>query len=245
MKRIISFLMGRGRPLAVLLLGAVALTVFALTTDLATHLGHPWQATLGVGIGLMLLAIPCHWFGALERIGYLAAILLNLLGMGAAAGAYFIESGVGGTLTDLLPATVLPLLLLALLCILLAAFPDYKVPIGTLTVLIFIGLLVATVVFWCIRVGDFYAFSFFSHIVTLFFAIVCGVTADEEERLLLRDASLGSFGLFSIIAVVALIALLLVGGGDGCDCDCSGECCDCGDGCNCGDSSRKGKRKLK
>ena len=58
------------------------------------------------------------------------------------------------------------------------------------------GLIIASVVFWCIRGGDFYAFSLFCHVIAVFYTIVLGFTVDKEERSLLRDVSFGGFGAF-------------------------------------------------
>ncbi len=147
----------------------------------------------------------------------------------------------------LLPAVFLPLALLCLCCVALTAFTDTKEPIISVAVALEIALLIASVVFWIIRGGEFYAFSLFSHLIALFYTAVCALTVNEEERALERDIAIGSFGVFALIGVMALIAVLIVSGGDGCDCDCTDgcecDCCECvgGDGAV-GDNSKKRKK---
>ncbi|MBQ8357553.1 MAG: hypothetical protein IJX39_07070 [Clostridia bacterium] len=192
---------------------------------------------------LTLLAIPFHLLGGRTWIGYLFSFLLNTCGMCCSMTAYYNMSGLSCARADLLPAVLLPLTLLLCLCVLLTVFSESKEPIVAIAVLLEVALLVASVVFWAKRGGDFYAFSLFAHLIVLFYTTVFGVTVGEEERGLLRDISFGSFGAFLLVAAAALIAVTLIAG-DGCDCDCNCGDCDCSS-CDCGPSDFGKNTKTK
>ena len=235
---------GRGRAMVVWLLAAWSLMLFAVFTSLCNHLLREWFG-LVVGGVLALLALLTYLLGAHFLPAYLATFLLNTVAIGFCAGAYYGVTGVSAGLADLLPATLLPLALLLISALLLAAFPGSKDPIVALTVLLEIGLIVASIVFWVRNGGDFYAFSLFSHLVALFYTVVYGLTACAEERLLLKDVAIGSFGAFVLVGIAGLLAICAAGGGD-CDCDCDGGCCDSCDctGCDCSTGSSGKKTKI-
>lgn len=231
------FLRTRGRPLAV---GGCFLWVLALFV-IATHLSAQLNVEEGglvIAVLLMLAAIPFHWFGDRKNALYVVSLTLNAVGMGFSAGAYYSVTGLSAAFSALLPALLLPLFLLFLLCGLLCCLPRAKGPVTGVFLLLVIGLIVTSVVFWVKRGGAFYAFSLFSHAILLLATGVCIATVGEEDRVLLRDASFGGFGAFWAVAVAALLALALASG-DGCDCD-GGDCCDCS-GCDCGSSGKKKK----
>ena len=237
---------GRAKTWIALLFAALALFLFVLATSWGVQLFPRWFGLLG-GAVLMLLAGLCYWGGTRFSFLYLLTFLLNTFGCGFCAAAYYRVADVPCTLEALLPAVWLPLLLLFLGCLALTAFPDTKEPIIFVAVALEVALLIASVVFWIIRGGEFYAFSLFSHLMAIFYTAVYGLTVKEDERALEHDLATGSFGVFALVGVAALIAVLIVSGGDGCDCDCTDGCeCDC---CDCvggdspmGNNSKKRKK---
>ena len=80
----------------------------------------------------------------------------------------------------------------------------------------------------------FFSFGFFNLLWTLISVIALHVACSDEESPALRFASFASFGI--LLGVAAIVLAILVCAGRDCDCDCSGDCCDCGD-CGCGDAS--------
>ncbi len=235
----------RCRAIVVFLFSAVALLLFAA----CCYAGQDWFSEwygLPVGGALMLLSIPFHGLGEKSAFSYVISFLFNTAGMGFCASAYYSMTIVPSALEDLLSAILLPLGILLLTCILLTVFAQIKQPIVAIVVLLEIALVIASVVFWVIRGGDFYAFSLFSLLIAGFYTFVYAITVDEAERVLLRDISFGSYGCFLFVALAALVAVALVAG-DGCDCDCGDDCgcvdcCDCGD---CGSSTTKTKKVKK
>ena len=237
----LSQIQGRGRACIVFLYAALSLLLFAVFTSLCNSLLREWFG-LVIGGVLCLLGLLAYLLGQYAVPAYLLAFFLNTAAIGFCAGAYYGVTGISAGLADLLPATLLPLALLLVSAVLLALLPGSKDPIVALTVIAEVGLLIATLVFWARNGGNFYAFSFFSHLVALFYTYVYGLTACAEERALLKDVVLGSFGAFALVGVAALLAVCAAGGGD---CDCDGGCCDACDcsGCDCGSGS--GGKKVK
>ena len=223
-----SILRSRLRPVMALIFFLITVTVFTAFT----HIGAPLftrEVGIPIGIGFIAVAIPFHIFGAKLRLLYIFSILSSAVGMGFMASSYYCVKGVPSEITDLAPATLLPIAIMLIACIVLILLPSIKHPVIVILSVLETGLIIASVVFWCIRGGDFYAFSLFCHVIAVFYTIVLGFTVDEEERSLLRDVSFGGFGAFLIIGLIVIIVL---SGGDGCDC---GDCGDCG----CGGKDKK------
>ena len=226
----------RCRAIVVFLFALVSLLLFTL----CCHMGQGWFSLwygLPVGGVLMLLSIPLHRLGEKNGFGYVAGFLFNTAGMGFCASAYYSMAGVSAALDRLCPALILPLGILLVGCILFVVFAQAKQPVAAILIVLEIGLLIATVVFFAKRGGDFYAFSLFSLLIAGFYTVIYALTVDEEERNILRDISFGSYGAFLLVGVAALVAIACIAG-DGCDCD-GGDCCDC----DCG--SGEGKTKTK
>ena len=233
----LSFLKTRCRPLAVLFFAILSFGVFLISTTAACRLFNRWYGIIA-GCLLMALALLCHHFGDRHFLFYVVAFLLNALGTGCFASAYYNISGVPSALSDLAPALLLPVGLLLVTCTVLTAFPRSTTVFTDIMAVLILGLMIATIVFWVRCGGAFYAFSLFSLLIAGFHLGVCMATANEAERSLLRDVSLGSFGMFLAVGVAALIAISCAGG-DGCDCD----CCDCGDCCGTGGDGKKKKQR--
>lgn len=231
----------RCRAIVAFLFALVALLLFTA----CCHMGQGWFSLwygLPVGGALMLLSIPLHWMGEKNGCGYVACFLFNTAGMGFCASAYYSMTGISAALDRLLPALALPLAILLVGCVLFTLFPQAKQPIVAVLIMLEIGLLIATVVFFIKRGGDFYAFSLFSLLIACFYTAVYGLTVDEEERDILRDISFGSYGAFLLVGVAALVAVACISG-DGCDFD--DGCCDCCDctGVDCNSSGKVKKKK--
>ena len=233
----ITFLKCRGRALTVLFFAVLSFGAFLLFTTAACRLFNEWYGIIA-GCLLMALALLCHHFGDQHFLFYVIAFLLNAVGMGCFASAYYNISGVSSTLPELAPALLLPVGLILMTCAVLTAFPRSKTVLTDIVAVLILGLMIATIVFWVRCGGAFYAFSLFSLLIAGFHLGVCMATANEAERSLLRDVSLGSFGMFLAVGVAALIAISCAGG-DGCDCD----CCDCGDCCGTGGDGKKKKQR--
>ncbi len=232
----------RCRAVVVFLFSAVALLLFTA----CCYAGQIWFSEwygLPMGGALMLLSIPFHRLREKSSFSYVVSFLLNTVGMGFCASAYYSMTIVPSALEDLLPGVILPLGILLITCILLTVFAQVKQPIVTVVIVLEVALVIASVVFWVQRGGDFYAFSLFSLLIAGFYTFAYALTVGEEDRSILRDISFGSYGCFLFVALAALLAIACVAG-DGCDCDCDGDCCDCS-GCDGGSSGKTKKRKRK
>lgn len=226
-----EFFKTRTRPLAVCFFSLLSFILFTLSADVSSGIFAKWYGIL-VGIALMLLAIPCHLLGRKTFLGYVLSVALNSIGMGCSASAYYITSGICSDFKVLIVSTILPMALMLVITVIITVFPQAKEPVIAIAVILEIALIIASIVFWILRGGEFYAFSLFSHIIATFYTGALVITANEEERKLLRDISFGSFGAFVIVAV---IVILVVSQGEACDCSgCDCDCCDC---------SPSGKRK--
>lgn len=232
----------RCRAIVVFLFAALALLMFTACCYLGQDWFSKWHA-LPIGGVLMLAAVPFHLLGEKAAISYVFSFLLNTVGMGFCASAYYTMTIVPSALEDLLPALILPLAILLVSCILLTFLRELKQPIIAVVMVLEFSLVIASIVFFAKRGGDFYAFSLFSLLIASFYTVVYALTVDEE-RVMLRDISFGSYGAFLLVGVAALIAIACVAG-DGCDCD-GGDCCDCDcTGCDCGSGVGEGKTKTK
>jgi hypothetical protein len=189
-----------------------------------------------VGIGLMLISIPFFALGDRNKIFYVVCMMLNTVGMGFIASAYYVVKAVPANIPSFILASLLPLFIL-LVCSVILACPindTAKAVTFIVVCILMLSLIITSIVFWTKRGGEYYAFSTFASIVVAFFLGAVIYCADDEDRNSLPCASLCTFGALLSVFLVVLIAL----GGDGCDCDCSG--CD---GCDCGGGKKS--RKLK
>lgn len=225
MKRFFS---SRARSITTFGFFAFTLILFTVLTDAGAELFTRWHGVV-IGICITLLAIPAHFVGSKIHAMYVVSIVMNSVAMGFMASAYYSTKGVPSDARDLIPAILLPIILMLICCIILTVLPSAKHPVIAVFGILELGFIIASIVFWCIRGGEFYAFSFFSFVIMSFYTVVLAFTADEEERELLRDISFGGFGAFFIIA---LVVIAIISEGDACDC--SG--CDCGD---CGGGKKK------
>lgn len=239
------FMKTRGRALVVFLFSVPLTMLFTFTCNWAAEeITGPWG--LPIGGALILLSVPFYFFAGSLKVGYPVSILLNTVGMGFCASAYYSMSGEPCGLGELLPGALIALAVLFAIAFVLTLLPQLKHPIVCVGGVLEIALIVIFVVLWVKQNADSSAFTVFSLLMAAFYTVVFGLTVDEEERSLLKDIALGSYGAFALVAAVALIAVALIAG-DGCDCDgdcCDEECCDCS-GCDCGSGDATAKKRTK
>ena len=214
-------------------------------------------AALVIGALLSLFAIPCHLLGGskdvisvgwVKSLLYLVGIAINTAGTSLCMMAYYLHLGKQPTHGELLLGFIAPVVLFGLVCILIQVKPDrYGLWTG-LTCLLAVALIVVSIVFW-VRSDSkvLFSFAFFDLLWTLIAVIALHVACSDEESPWLRFSSFAAFGVLMAVGSIVLIILVCASGGDGCDCDCGGDCCDCGD-CGCGGTENGtggGKMKRK
>ena len=151
--------------------------------------------------------------------------------------AYYLHLGKEPTHGELLLGFILPVVLFGLVCVLIQVKPDrYGLWTGG-TCLLAVILIIVSIVFW-VRSDSkvLFSFAFFDLLWTLIAVIALHVACSDEESPWLRFSSFAAFGVLMAVGMIVLIILICAAGGDGCDCDCGGDCCDGGD-CGCGGSS--------
>lgn len=210
-------------------------------------------AALVIGALLSLFAIPCHLLGGskdvisvgwVKSLLYLVGIAINTAGTSLCMTAYYLHLGKQPTHGELLLGFIVPVVLFGLVCILIQVKPDrYGLWTG-MTCLLAVILIVVSIVFW-VRSDSkvLFSFGFFDLLWTLIALIALHVACSDEESPWLRFSSFAAFGVLMAVGSIVLIILVCAAGGDGCDCDCSGDCCDCGD-CGCG-GTENGKTAAK
>ena len=234
----------RGRMIP--LIGALTCLLFALLVPCwyRTWVGYATPITvLVLGAVPMIMAIPCHVLGGNEgflkphtgirKALYVLSILLNAVGTSLCMTAYYLHLQVQPAFPSLIAAALIPVVLYGILAILFHLFPNRYGLITGITGLILVALIITSIVFW-VRSDSkvFFSFGFFTLLWSLITVIALHVACSDEESPWLRFASFASFGILMAVGGIVLI-ILACAAGDGCDCDCSGDCCDCGD-CGCG-----------
>lgn len=195
----------RKSDLLVILFALVSIGIFVIFTLLANSVCRKWYGLL-VGIPLMLLAIPFHVLGNEKKIGYLISFLLNSVGNGFSASAYYLQRNVSVNLTSALMAAIPACGVLLLAFLLLQIFWKKKVAIIT-AVVIESMLLAAAVVFWIIWDAGFFSFGFFCLLIALFYLCVLAFLLKKNDSVVLQNISFGSFGAFLALTIVVLIIL--------------------------------------
>ncbi|MBQ3506984.1 MAG: hypothetical protein IJA91_00415 [Clostridia bacterium] len=253
----------RGRMMP--LVGALTCLLFAV---LVPYWYHVWavQTTpitlLVLGVLPMILAIPCHVLGGnrgfllslseIRTVLYILGIILNTVGTSLCMTAYYIHLQAKPSFTTLAAAALVSVAVYAVLAVLFQFLPNRYGLLTGVAGLILLVLIIASIVFW-VRSDSkiFFSFGFFTLLWTLIAVIALHVACSDEESPWLRFASFAAFGILMAVGAIVLIILACAGGGDGCDCDCGGDCCDCS-GCDCGgggtsggESSAAGKKKTK
>ncbi len=207
-------------------------------------------AVLVFGALLSLFAIPLHLLGGsqdvisvgwVKSLLYIVGILINTAGTSFCMTAYYLHLGKEPTHGELFLGFAVPVLLFGLVCILIQVKPErYGLWTG-LVCLVTVALTVVSIVFW-VRSDSkvLFSFAFFDLLWTLIAMVALHVACSDEESPWLRFSSFAAFGVLMGVGTIVLIILACASGGDGCDCDCGGDCCDCGDlGCG-GTKSKTG-----
>lgn len=216
------------KPIYISLFAIISLILFAFATTVASMIMNKWFGIL-VGIGLMIVAIPIHLLGDRNKSFYIVSLILNVIGMGFIASAYYIQKGVSANIESFLLASVFPLSITLLCSIIISVSKNTTTEIVTWIIasILDLAIIITSIVFWSKRGGEYYSFSVFACIVVAFFLVSIIAIVDDNERETLKYVSTCSFG--SLLGVFVVVLCLL--GCDDCDCDCGGcDGCDCGSG---------------
>ena len=234
----------RGRMIP--LVGALTCLLFAVLVPCwyRTWAGYATPITILVlGAVPMIMAIPCHVLGGNQGFLkphpeicaalYVLSLLLNAVGTSLCMTAYYLHLQAKPTFTTLLAAALVSVAVYAILAVLFQFLPNRYGLLTGVTGLILVALIITSIVFW-VRSDSkvFFSFGFFTLLWSLITVIALHVACSDEESPWLRFASFASFGILMAVGGIVLI-ILACAAGDGCDCDCGGDCCDCGD-CGCG-----------
>ena len=246
----------RGRMIPLLGLLTSLLFVLLVPFFYGAMPGNVTPMTMVIAGALVsLAAIPLHLLGGAEgriRAGwlrslfYFGAILMNTAGTSLCMTAYYRHLGQAPTYAALLFGVLIPAGLFGLVCLLLQVSPDHYGRWTGLSALLTVVLIVVSIVFW-VRSDSkvLFSFTFFDLLWTLIAVIALHVACSDEESPWLRFSSFAAFGVLMAVGSIVLIILACAAGGDGCDCDCGGDCCDCGD-CGCGGTENgAGTNKMK
>ena len=233
----------RGR--AIPLVGALTCLLFAALVPFwhSVWFGHTTPISLLVmGAIPMILAIPCHVLGGnqgflaphpdIRAALYILGILLNTAGTSLCMTAYYVHIQVKPAFSTLIAAALVSVAIYALLSILLQCQPNRYGLWNGLAGLVVLALIIVSIVFWVKSDSKvFFSFGFFTLLWTLIAVVALHVACSDEGSPWLRFSSFASFGILMAVAGIVLIILACAGGD--CDCDCSGDCCDCS-ACDCG-----------
>ena len=229
------------------LCGILTAVIFCLTVPAWYGLCReicPPEISLLAGVLLSVVAIPFHILGGsakpsrarrLRPLFYGVSILLNAMGSALCMTAYYVHIQTA-PLPAVLFAAILPsAVLYTLTALLMQCMPHRYALLTGASAVLTLALIVIAIVFWVKNDNKvFFSFGFFNLLWTLISVIALHVACSDEESPALRFASFASFGI--LLGVAAIVLVILVCAGGDCDCDCSGDCCDCGD-CGCGDAS--------
>ena len=201
-----EFFRRRGRIFTVLLCSAVAMGIFGLATFFCTQVLTDWTGFL-IGGGMMVAAIPCHWLGKKYSVGYLLSFLLNSMGCGCSASAYYLEKHLPVSPVELLLG-ILPAVGILILADLLLGWLKEKRRVA-LWIAAGVDLLciAGSIVLWILDGRNSVSFGCFCLILALFYLCVLGIPDPQGIRSVLRDISFGSFGVF--VAITLLVVVIL------------------------------------
>lgn len=195
----------RLKPVIVFLSALAAMGIFILSTLFATSVCAKWYG-LCVGIVLMLVAIPIHCQGKKSKLFYALSFLVNSVANGFSVSAYYVSKSIAVSVSEMLKASLLPVLILFLVYLIVQLFPKSKKVVCISAVIVCCVALVTLLVFWIRQGGVLFSFGFFAVLLSVFSLCVMGVTA-SNRRNVLRDISFGSFGAFVMISIVVLFIL--------------------------------------
>jgi len=197
---------GKGKPFIVFFFTLIAYILFAFSTVFAMSVCTEWYGLI-VGAVLMVLSVPAHIFAKKHKALYLLSYILNTVGSGFAASAYYLEKE-----HSVIPESLfLPMLIPAAVSLgtylLVRLFPKARKFVLSIATLGTIAMLIAFAVLWIREGYEYYSFAFFNTVFTLFYVVTDAVTISENDRFVIRDISFGSFGIFLVIAFVVLFII--------------------------------------
>ncbi len=204
--RRVDFLNTKGRAFVIFLFSLICIGLFVVSANFAIATGYEFSG-IGIGIALMILAIPFHLRGKKNGVCYLVSFLLNSIGNGFSVSAYYLVKEVKVDLYEMLFASVIAAGVMLFVYLMLQIFSKSKKVTVTIAAIIIAALMAAAISLWILRDAGFYSFGFFSLLISMFFLCVFGININQEKRPVLRDISFGSFGTFVIITVVVLAIL--------------------------------------
>lgn len=197
---------GKGKPFVVFFFTITAYILFDFSIVFAMSVCTEWYG-LVVGAVLMVLAVPAHIFAKKHKIFYFLSYILNTVGSGFAASAYYLEKGHSVIPESLFLPMLIPTAVTLVTYLLVRIFPKAKKYVFTIATLGTIAMLIAFAVLWIRNGYEYYSFAFFNTVFTLFYVVTDVVTVSEADREVIRDISFGSFGIFLIIFIVVLFII--------------------------------------
>lgn len=197
---------GKGKPFIVLFFTITAYILFAFATVSAMSVCTEWYGLI-IGAVLMMLAVPSHIFGKKNKILYVLSYILNTVGSGFAASAYYLEKEHSVIPESLFLPMLIPTAVSFIAYLLVRLFSKTRKFVLSIATLGTIAMLIAFAVLWIKNGYEYYSFAFFNTVFTLFYVVTDAVTISEADRNVIRDISFGSFGIFLVIAMVVLFII--------------------------------------
>lgn len=197
---------GKGKPFIVFFFTITAYILFAFATVFAMSVCTEWYGLI-IGAVLMVLAVPSHIFAKKHKILYALSFVLNTVGSGFAASAYYLEKQYAVVPESLFLPMLIPTTVSLVTYLLVRLFPKGRKFILSIATLCSIAMLIAFAVLWIKNGYEYYSFAFFNTVFTLFYIVTDAVTISEADRNVIRDISFGSFGIFLVIAMVVLFII--------------------------------------
>ena len=217
-----NYLNTKAKAFVVFVFSLSFIGVFVLSSLFATQICQKWYG-LVIGIAMMIIAIPFHCNGKKVLWGYLISFIINSVASGFVASAYYLENKIVLDIYNLLIGAIPAAVIICLVYLMLQNFNKTKKVTITVAAIINAVITITAIVFWIMHGNVVFSFGFFCSLISFFYLCVFGITINNDERLVFRDISFGSFGSFIIISVVVIFILsegeildgLDVGGGDG------------------------------
>ncbi len=200
------FSKGKGKPFIVFLFTIIAYITFAFSTVFAMSVCTEWYGLI-VGAVLMMLAVPSHIFAKKHKLFYLLSYILNTVGSGFAASAYYLEKEHSVIPESLFLPILIPAAVSLVTYLLVRLLPTGRKFVLSIATLGAIAMLIAFAILWIRNGYEYYSFAFFNTVFTLFYVVTDAVTINEADREVIKDISFGSFGIFLIIAMVVLFII--------------------------------------
>ena len=193
------------------LLATLALFIFSASTFLGIAIFEEWFGII-VGVAMMVAAIPLHNIAKNFKFLYFVSYLLNTVGCGFSASAYYLEEGATADLGEFFASTLIPALLLLICAVVFVLVNKRNKRICTLFCVLDIALAALAVYYWITEGETFWSFLFFSAVMAFFYIIALRVVDNDEEFFgakgsFFRTVSFFSFGIFIIVTIIVAAVL--------------------------------------